>query len=300
MRCFARDSLGSSSNRGFVLALLIFLLNCLLLLSTFTTTTEVAFQSQPFRTGHYEGRAYNTTAHQEGNVVLDLYAIDSSSRMVRGYSDFSDGLSGDAWLTGTINDGGDLALSGRLLDFAMQVHGHLAPNGTINATYSLTGTTTQEGTFEAKFGHPLNYGVATDLIGAWEIGGGLPTQTNPITGEAAGISFVEARRLEIFPEGNFKHVQSHRHCEGTGLRRCCEEQAILEQGGLSFDDRRITFNVEGGGTISRNGCNPSLSKEGTVTRRKVSFQWTLQRASNGAAKLCLQGDTGEKVCYQKQ
>jgi len=198
------------------------------------------------------------------------------------------------------DDRGDLALSGKLLNFAMQTHGHLAPNGTINATYSLSGTTTQEGTFDVKFEHLLTNGVATALIGAWEIGGGLPAQTNPITGEASGISFVEARRLEIFPDGKFKHVQSHRHCEGSGLRRCCEEQAILEQGGLSFDKRRMTFNVEGGGTISRNGCNPSLNKEGAVTPRKVSFEWTLQRASNGAAELCLQGDTGEKVCYQKQ
>ena len=276
------------------MALLIFFLNCFLLFCTFTTT-QVAF-----RTGHYEGRAYNTTAHQQGKFVLDLYALNPSSHRVRGYSGFSDGLSGDAWLSGTIDDRGDLDLSGTLSNFAMHVHGHLAPDGTVSATYSLTGTTTQEGTFDVKFEHPLNSGVATDLIGAWEIGGGLPAQTNPITGEASGISFVEARRLEIFPEGRFKHVQSHRHCEGSGLRRCCEEQATLEQGALSFDDWRMTFNVEGGGTISRNSCNPSSTKEGTVTPRKVSFQWTLQRASNGAAKLCLQGDTGETVCYQKQ
>lgn len=278
----------------------IFFLNCLLLLSTFITTTQHAFQTQQFRTGHYDGRAYNTTAHQQGKVALDLYALDPASHEVRGYCAFSDGLSGDAWLTGTMDDRGDLALSGRLSDFAVQVHGHLAPNGTISATYRLTGTTTQEGTFEVNFEHPLTSGVATDLIGAWEIGGGLPAQTNPITGEASGISFVEARRLEIFPDGKFRHVQSHRHCERTGLSRCCEEQAVLEQGGLSFNDRRMTFNVEGGGTISRNGCNPSLSKEGAVTTRKVNFEWTLQRGSNGAATLCLQGDTGEKVCYQKQ
>lgn len=282
------------------MALPIFFLNCLLLFSTFTTITYAAFQAQPFRTGHYEGRAYNTSARQQGKVVLDLYALDAGSHRVRGYSGFSDGLSGDAWFTGTINDRGELTLSGRLSDFEMQIHGQLAPDGTISATYSLSGTTTQEGTFQVKFEHPLTNGLATDLIGAWEIGGGLPTQINPATGEAAGISFVEARRLEIFPEGKFKHVQSHRHCEGSGSGRCCEEQAVLEQGELSFDDRRLTFNVESGGTISRNSCNASSIKEGTVTPHKVSFQWTLQRASNGAAKLCLQGDTGEKVCYQKQ
>ena len=288
------------SRRGLILTLSIFFLNCLLLLSTFTTTTQVAVQAPRSLTGHYAGRAYNTTARQPGKVILDLYASDPRSHELRGYLGFSDGLSGDAWLSGMIDSRGDVALSGRLLDFATRIHGHLSPDGTISATYTLKGTTTEEGTFEIKFEHPLNHNVATDLIGVWEIGGGLPTQTNPITGEASGISFVEARRLEIFPEGNFKHVQSHRHCEGSGLRRCCDEQAVLEQGGLSFDDQRITFNVESGGTISRNSCNPSLSKEGSVTPRKVSFQWTLQRASNGGANLCLQGDTGEKVCYQKQ
>lgn len=281
------------------MSLPIFFLKCFLLLSTFTN--HVAFQAQQFRTGHYEGRAYNTTAHQPGKVVLDLYALDPRSHEVRGYAGFSDGLAGDAWLTGTIDDRGDLALSGKLLGFAMQVHGHLTPDGAISATYSLLGSTTQDGTFEAKFEHPLTISVATDLIGAWEIGGGLPAQTNPVTGEASGISFVEALRFDIFPDGKFKHLESHRHCAGSGLRRCCDEQAILEQGEVFVDDRRITFNVEGGGTISSNTCNPSAPKQGTVATRKVSFEWTLERASNGAAALCLQqGATGKKVCYQKQ
>jgi len=278
----------------------LFFLSCLLLFSTFIPPTQLAVQKVQALTGHYDGRAYNTTARQQGKVILDLYALDPGSREVHGYLGFSDGLSGDAWLTGTIDDRGNMELSGELLNFATQIHGHLAPNGTITATYSLTGTATQNGTFEVKFEHPLNRGVATDLIGVWEIGGGLPAQANPITGEASGISFVEARRLEILPEGNFKHVRSHRHCEGSGSRRCCEEQAILEQGRLSFDDRRVTFNVEGGGTISRNSCTPSLSQQGAVTPRKVSFQWTLQRAANGPAKLCLQGENGENVCYEKQ
>lgn len=293
MRYIAQNFLSSHRAQGLELFLPIFILKCLLLLLTFTTTT------QQFRTGHFEGRAYNTTARQQGKVILDLYALDPRSHGVSGYFGFSDGLSGDAWLTGTIADRGDLALSGKLLDFATQIHGHLTPNGTISATYTLSGTTTQEGTFEVKFQHPLTQIVPTDLIGAWEIGGGLPTQTNPITGEASGISFVESRRLEIFPEGKFRHVQSHRHCEGSGLRRCCEEQAILEQGRLSFDEQRMTLNIEGGGTIARNGCNPSLNQEGTVTPRRLGFNWTLQRASN-AAQLCLQGDRGEVVCYQKQ
>jgi hypothetical protein len=230
------------------LVLSIFFLNCFLLLSQFiTTNTQAALQAQRVRAGHYEGRAYNTTARQQGKVALDLYALDPSSHRIRGYSDFSDGLSGDAWLTGTIDDRGALALSGSLLDFAMQIHGHLETNGTITATYSLTGTTSQEGRFEVKFERPLAYAVPADLIGAWEIGGGLPTQTNPVTGEASGISFVEARRLEILPDGKFKHVQSHRHCEGSGLGRCCEEQAILE----SCSVGRLP---QGGRILSRSPC----------------------------------------------
>ena len=195
--CLPRNFPGYHRHRGFGLTISIFFLNGLLLLSTVITTTQVDFQAPRFRTGHYEGRAYNTTARQQGKVILDLYGLDPGSHAVRAYFAASAGLSGDAWLTGTIDDRGDLALSGRLLDFAMQLHGHLAPSGTITASYSLTGTTSQEGTFEVRFEHPLTAAVATDLIGAWEIGGGLPAQTNPITGEASGISFVEARRLEI-------------------------------------------------------------------------------------------------------
>src|ERR1051326_4863055 len=68
------------SARGLILTLSIFFLNCLLLLSTFTTTTQVAVQAPRSLTGHYAGRAYNTTARQPGKVILDLYASDQIGR----------------------------------------------------------------------------------------------------------------------------------------------------------------------------------------------------------------------------
>jgi len=268
-------------------------------------------QDSRYVAGHYEGSALNTTANQRGKVVLDLYDFDRATGGVRAYSGFSDGLSGEAWLSGTIGGHGELELSGRLADFRMVVRGRLTPEGTIKAAYRLEGAAPQEGTFEVAFRRPLppaqggavgqSPGFA-DLIGAWEVGGGLPAQTNPITGEATGVSFVEARRLEVFPDGQFKHVLSHRHCEGTGSARCCSEEAVLEQGRLSVEGSRLVFDVEGGGTIRKDGCNPALSRQGQVGRSKEVFEWSLKPAAgaSGASVLCLRNDSGGGACYQKQ
>ncbi len=292
------------------------LFNCtlLLLVSVCAANARDSVRFEQYRAGHYEGSAFNTTANQRGKVVLDFYAFDPASGSVRAYSNFSEGLFGEAWLSGTINDQGEVLLSGRLLDFTMEVHGRLTAKGTINATYRLTGATPQEGRFEVAFQHPLpSTQDATsdrrqpssrnaDLIGAWEVGGGMPAQRNPITGEATGISFTEARQLEIYPDGQFKHLQTHRHCEGTGASRCCREQAVLEQGTLSVAGSRLVFDIKGGGTIVKDGCNPALSRQGAVEQRKASFSWSLRAGSNGAggSVLCLQQDSAEAVCYRRQ
>ena len=210
---------------------------------------------------------------------------------------------------GTVGGQGELELSGRLADFRMVVRGRLTPEGTIKAAYRLEGAAPQEGSFEVAFRRPLpsaqgradgqSPGIAA-LIGAWEVGGGLPAQTNPLTGEATGGSFTEARRLEVFPDGQFKHVLSHRHCEGAGAARCCSEEAVLEQGRLSVEGARLVFDVEGGGTIRKDGCNPALSREGTVGRSRESFAWSLKPAADGGSTLCLRNDSGGGACYQKQ
>ena len=292
------------------------LFNCVLLLSSSGCAAKAqdSARFRGYRAGHYEGSALNTTVNQRGKVVLDLYAFDPASGGVRAYFGASEGLSGEAWLSGTVSDQGELELSGRLSDFRMEVRGRLTPEGTIKAAYRLEGAAPQEGNFEVAFRHPLPPGLDTagsgrqatpgfaDLIGAWEVGGGLPAQRNPFTGEATGVSFVEARRLEIFPDGEFKHILSHRHCEGNGASRCCRESAVLEQGRLSVEGPRLVFDVEGGGTIAKDGCNPALSRQGSVERRKESFVWSLRAGPDGAGNsvLCLQMNSGEAACYQKQ
>ena len=254
--------------------------------------------------------ALNTTANQRGKVVLDLYAFDPTSGKVRGYFSASEGLTGDAWLTGSVDNKGRLELVGSLLNMAMEVHGSIGSKRTIRADYTLAGMPTQRGTFEAAFQHQLpdslnadgtrgDVGLA-DLIGTWEVGGGMPGSVNPVTGETSGISFVEGRKLEILPDGEFKHILSHRHCEGTGVGRCCTEDATLEQGPVEIRGGEMIFDITGGGTISRNSCRPSSLKEGSVKTHKQVLHWKLRSPQSAMPVLCLQNGNDAPACYEKQ
>lgn len=277
-------------------------LQCLLLIliSACPVISQDSNSFHGFRAGQYTGQALNTTYNQRGKIVLDLYDIRATGK-VEAYFGASDGLTGEAWLNGTIDRRGELDLTGSLADFRIEIQGHVTPQGSITATYRLDGASHQDGNFEASFQHdlegaPSNKAFA-NLIGAWEIGGGMPAEVSPITGRATGISFVEARRLEIFPDGEFKHVLSHRHCESG----CCREDATLEQGTISFEGQNLVFDIAGGGTITRNSCNPRLGGQGTVKRQKERFPWTFKQASAGnAPELCIQLSNGESTCYKKQ
>src|SRR5690349_18240097 len=110
--------------------------------------SQVAEGVRGFRAGRYEGQAYNTTAKMHGSVVFDLYDLDPSSGKVRAYSGFSNGLEGEAWLTGKISKTGELDLSGPLASFQMEVRGHLNSDGSISADYTLEGSNPQKGNFE--------------------------------------------------------------------------------------------------------------------------------------------------------
>ena len=278
-------------------------LHCLLLIlfSACSVISQNSGRLKGYQAGQYNGQALNTTANQRGKVVFDLYDLDSSSGNVLAYLGFSDGLSGDAWLTGSINKQGELELTGTLLNFQVEIQGHATPRDSIKATYQLDGTSHQEGNFEVSFQHDLSNAPSNktfaDMIGAWEIGGGMPAQTNPITGGAAGISFVEARHLDIFPDGQFKHTLSHRHCESV----CCREDATLEQGTILIEDKQLVFNITGGGTITRDNCNPRLNHEGSVDHGKKSFTWSLKEGEfGGQPGLCIVNASGESTCYKKQ
>lgn len=152
---------------------------------------------------------------------------------------------------------------------------------TIKASYSLTANSNQEGTFEVTLQRPFdksrNGDPADKLIGAWEVGGAMPMQTNPITGMTSGISFVDARRLEILPDGEFKHLHSHEHCEGSGVARCCLQTATLETGMITVSENQIVFRIAGGDNIARDNCQPRLNQQSHVAPKTETFTWTMRR-----------------------
>jgi len=258
-----------------------------------------------YRAGHYSGTALNTTVNQHGKVVFDLYDLDSSSGRVRAYFAASDGLEGEAWLEGRIDKAGELRLKGALAQLQMDVEARLTSATTIKANYSLAGKTNQAGTFEVTltqaFDQSTNAGPADRLIGAWEVGGGLPMQTNPITGMTSGISFVDARRLEILPDGEFKGLHSHEHCQGSGMARCCLQTATLETGTVTIDENQIAFRITGGDNVARDNCQPRLNQQSHVSPKTEIFAWTIQRGPTGISQLCLQGGSESgRTCYQRQ
>ena len=258
-----------------------------------------------YRAGHYAGTALNTTANQRGKVVFDLYDLNEKSGQVRAYFAASDGLEGEAWLNGRIDKNGELHLAGALAQFKMEVDGRLTSATTIQAKYSLVANTHQEGNFEVTLQRPLDSSPVNDsfdaLVGAWEVGGGLPMQTNPITGVTSGISFVDVRRLEILPDGEFRHLHSHEHCEGTGLARCCLQTATMETGTLTVSDTQMLFRVNGGDNVARDNCQPRLNQQSKVTPKTENFSWTMRRDSGNRQQLCLQGGSNNgTTCYQRQ
>ena len=255
-----------------------------------------------YRAGYYKGQAFNTTAKARGNAGFELYDIDRKNGRVRAYAVFSDGLEGESWLTGKINGNGEIDLSGTLGSYRMEIQGHLAANGSITADYSLEGVNPQHGNFEVSFVEAIPASMADDssfrtaatsgLIGAWEVGGALPGQVSPITGMMTGVSAVDVHRLEFFPDGSFKHLWSHRHCDGP---HCCSEQAMLETGNYSVEGTNLALNISGGTLINTDVCNPKMNGHTPVKHRTETFT-----VSSRGSQLCLQQGPQSPACYQKQ
>ena len=271
---------------------------CVLLTVTYSQDTL-----QGYRAGFYKGDAFNTTANARGKVGFELFDLDRSSGHVRAYFVASDGLTGDAWLDGTVTRAGELDLSGDLASYRMELRGRLEHNGSIKADYQLDGADTQRGSFEVSFVSALPKNMAEDtgfrasevskLIGAWETGGGLPADVNPITGRPTGVSFVDAHRLQFFPDNSFKHLWSHRHCDGA---RCCSEQAMLESGTFSLQGERLTLDITGGTLINSDECNPKMNGHAPVKHRTETFSVSIRAGS----QLCLRQGSKAPACYQKQ
>jgi hypothetical protein len=279
----------------------------ILLLSFFSLCYSQS-QDKPggFRAGFYQGTALNSTANAHGKVVFELYDFDQKNGHVRAYFGASDGLQGEAWLSGKVTNAGELDLTGNLASYRMEVRGHLAANGSINAEYALEGTNPQRGNFEVAFVNEIPSAMVNDsdfrsspisnLIGAWEVGGALPAQVNPITGMSTGVSFVDVHRLQFFPDGSFKHLWSHRHCDGP---RCCSEQAMGENGSYKLDGDRLSLTVTDGMLINTDMCNPKMTGHTPVKHGTFTYQTSL-REGIGSPQLCLQQAGQAATCYQKQ
>jgi hypothetical protein len=256
-----------------------------------------------YRAGFYQGRAFNTTANASGKVAFELFDLDQKNGRVRAYFEATEGLMGEAWLNGNITSSGELVLSGDLAGFRMEIRGRLEANGSIKADYSLEGTSSQRGNFEVSFVKPLPANMAGDtgfrssavskLIGAWETGGALPAQVNPITGMSTGISFVDAHRLQFFPNNSFKHLWSHRHCDGP---LCCSEQGMLESGTFSLQGERLVLNITDGNLINTDSCNPKMNGQVPVKHRAETYNVSIGQDS----QLCLQQGSKAAACYEKQ
>ena len=259
-----------------------------------------------FRAGFYQGQAMNTTANARGKVVFELYDFDQKNSRVRAYFGASNGLEGEAWLSGKVTNSGELDLSGNLASYRMEVRGHAMPSGAIDADYSLEGTNPQRGTFEVSFVSAIPADMAEDsafrtspisnLIGTWEVGGALPGQVNPITGMSTGISFVDVHRLQFFPDGSFKHLWSHRHCDGP---RCCSEQAMGENGTFTLQGEKLNLAITDGMLINTDMCNPKMTGHTPVKHRTDTYVVST-KPGLGQPQLCLQSGSQAATCYQKQ
>ena len=78
------------------------------------------------QTGSYTGRGKNETYNQTGDFLLRIDSVDEDGN-VEAFLEASNGLTGKATMTGTINKDGLLKLTGKLDD---------GKTGAINATVS--------------------------------------------------------------------------------------------------------------------------------------------------------------------
>jgi hypothetical protein len=132
-----------------------------------------------FRIGRYEGTAFNTTVNHSGKAVFEILSVDRSGAASAHFV-ASDGLFGEAWLTGTATGNEGMQLAGKLAEFDMTLRAVPASDGGIVATYQLRGPSSQDGTFKVGFRSamgpilapgtpPLMQSTADRYIAAYEV-----------------------------------------------------------------------------------------------------------------------------------
>lgn len=112
------------------------------------TERPVSSENPNLAVGTYTGRGLNTTYNQRGDLMLRIDSV-SSTGSVKGYFEASNGLSGSASLTGTVDSKGNLSLSGTLKDGQSVAIAATVEGKTISGGYGLADTKlrTQQGNF---------------------------------------------------------------------------------------------------------------------------------------------------------
>jgi hypothetical protein len=100
------------------------------------------------QTGSYTGRGKNVTYNQTGDFLLRIDSVDDDGN-VEAYLEASNGLTGKAKMTGTINKDGLLKLSGKLDDGKTGAINATVSGRTISAGYAIVDSNmkTQSGNF---------------------------------------------------------------------------------------------------------------------------------------------------------
>src|SRR5581483_10061180 len=103
----------------------------LLLALVFAVTHHAKAQDvlRAVRPGRYDGTAFNTTDGQAGRTILEILDVEPSGK-VSAHFVASDGLKGEAWLSGTADASGVLVLSGKLGEWDMSVRAVPRADGT--------------------------------------------------------------------------------------------------------------------------------------------------------------------------
>jgi hypothetical protein len=137
-----------------------------------------------------------------------------------------------------------------------------------------------------------------DLIGKWQWSNALLQERDPYSGNLRGIGYVDAGELEISPNGQFKLIRTHRHCEGA----CCNEQGKSESGTISIEGGELVFQIKTGTEMARDGCHAGVNQQSAIKPHRESYPWSirLNPVHNNAPTLCWNTAPDKADCYIKQ
>jgi hypothetical protein len=251
--------------------------------------------ASPFQLGRYEGTALNTTANARGKVLFELTANDPAHAEAHFVA--SEGLSGEAFLTGTI-DHGVMRLAGPLLMWTMSVEAKHEGQELV-ARYSLRGASPQEGEFRVQYAGPLAPPPKRDLasiVGTWEKQDGFAPPLDPITHLPRGDRFEDGGTFTIERDGHFALTHLHNHCDGYGAH-CCRLDQVKWNGTLSLEGSALVFEIAGGSQLHHDSCNAAMNGQNQVKPGTFRTSWDLG-SHQGTPVICIHLST-DPLCFSK-